>query len=457
MKDEGVQPDITTYKYLLDACAQQMLNVEARAVFDDMLAMGIQPDRQTFHSLLKSSAPVEQSELHRVLKLMDEWSIQPNEITYEIIITRLARVQRLELALQYLAQLGRAGLSPTLTTASAIITTAADLGFPRLALDLALAFEETSVRRLDGEVWVDVLISCAEALYADGTMTVWQKVVNEMHILPDEGCCIQVLHTAARHGLSDLALGVIEVLKKIEVVWSEHHIAPVIEALCQRNELKEAMIMLDFMRKNDIAPTIETASPILQAISKDTDAVDNAWGILEIIHEEGHTVDAVALNVVIQAAIALNDLQRAVGTYKASSKFGVKLNVDTFNLLLLGCIEARHRQLGDRLLSDMKEAGIKPDATTYERMVRLCLTQSMYEDAFFYLEEMKSLSMVPPLIVYEALVRKLFSVGDVRYKLALEELKECGYDVPKRLKSYIDSGGAHDGPSHKPKVEPVVL
>ncbi|KAI0663615.1 hypothetical protein C8Q70DRAFT_906868 [Cubamyces menziesii] len=455
MKKEGVQPDITTYRSLLEACAHQMLNDEARAVFEDMLAMGIQPDRQTFHSLLKSSAPVEQTELHRVLKLMEEWNIQPNEITYEIIITRFTQVRRLELALQYLAQLGRAGLSPTLNTASAVISAAADMGFPRLALDLALAFEETSIRRLDGEVWVDVLISCAEALYADGTVSAWRKVVDELHILPDEGCCIQVLHTAARYGLSDLALGVIEVLKKIEVAWSEHHLAPVIEASCQRNELKDAMIMLEFMRKNDIAPTLETATPILQLISKDTEAVDNAWGTLEIIHEEGHTVDVVALNVVIQAAIALHDLQRAVGTYKAGSKFGVQPNVDTFNLLLLGCIEARHRELGDRLLSDMKEAGIKPDATTYERMVRLCLTQSMYEDAFFYLEEMKSLNMVPPLVVYEALVRKLFSVGDVRYKLALEELKECGYDVPKRLKTYIDSGGAHDNPT--PKLEQVVL
>ena len=53
MKEEGVQPDITTYKHLLDACAQQKLNAEARAIFEDMLAMGVQPDRQIFHNLLK--------------------------------------------------------------------------------------------------------------------------------------------------------------------------------------------------------------------------------------------------------------------------------------------------------------------------------------------------------------------------------------------------------------------
>ncbi|KAI0645578.1 hypothetical protein C8Q79DRAFT_965250 [Trametes meyenii] len=459
MKDEGIKPDVTTYNRILDACAREVLYPEARAVLEDMLAVGVEPNRQTFHSLMKSLSSMELHDIPDILKTMERWSIRPNEITYEIIITRFTEAQRLELALEYLAKLAPAGLSPTLITASAIITTAASLGFSRLALDLAAAFEQTSVRRLDGEVWVDVLVSCAESLYAEGTLRTWRKVVHELNFLPDEGCCIQVLHTAARHGLSELALDVIGVLKSINIVWCEHHIAPVIEAMCHHQELKDALLMFDFMRKNDIAFTLETAEPIFDIISKDTDAVDNAWGELEVIHEEGHAIDVVALNVIIKAAISLHDLQRAVGTYKASTKLDVKPDVDTFNLLLLGCVEARHRELGDKLLSEMKEEGIRPDVTTYERMVRLCLTQSMYEDAFFYLEEMKSLGMVPPRIVYEALIRKLVTVGDTRYKLAVEELKECGYEVTPRLKSYIDSGGAHEGPASQQAAasEPVLL
>ena len=55
MKDEGITPDITTYNYLLQACAQLNLSLEARAVYDDMLSMGIQPNRQTFHYLMQVS------------------------------------------------------------------------------------------------------------------------------------------------------------------------------------------------------------------------------------------------------------------------------------------------------------------------------------------------------------------------------------------------------------------
>lgn len=251
----------------------------------------------------------------------------------------------------------------------------------------------------------------------------------------------------------------IETLKALNIVWREHHIAPVIEAMCHHGEIKEAFMMLDYMRRNDIEFTKETALPIVALVKKDVDAVDDAWGKLEVIREEGHNVDVVAFNVVVEGAVALKDLQRAVGTYKGAAQLGVTPNIDTYNILLRACVDARHRPLGDRLLSDMKEAGIKPDRTTYERMVRLCLTQSMYEDAFFYLEEMKSLGMVPPLIVYESIIRKLVTVGDTRYNIALEELKECGYEVSNRLQSFISSGGAHNGPKSDPAApaEAVVL
>lgn len=237
-----------------------------------------------------------------------------------------------------------------------------------------------------------------------------------------------------------------ETLNSINIVWGEHHLAPVVEAMCHHGEIKEAFMMLDYMRKNGISPTLQTASPILKLISVDTDAVDNAWGMLEIIREKGDAVDILAFNVVIQAAVALKDLQRAVGTYKAASQIGVKPDIDTYNLLLDACVGTRHRQLGDRLLSDMKEAGIKPDVVTYSRMVQLCLTQSTYEDAFFYLEEMKTLNIIPPMDVYEAIIRKLVSVGDTRWKIALDELKECGYQPSFRLLSFISSGGEHNGP-----------
>ena len=148
-----------------------------------------------------------------------------------------------------------------------------------------------------------------------------------------------------------------------------------------------------------------------------------------------------AFNCLIRASISLGDLQRAIGLYSSLSEFKVKPNVDTYNLLLGGCIATTHRELGDKLLLEMKEARVLPDPRTYERLIVLCLTQTNYEDAFFYLEEMKEQKMIPSLNIYESLIRKCVTMGDTRYQLAVEELKECGYKIHRSLQAFIDTGG----------------
>lgn len=276
---------------------------------------------------------------------------------------------------------------------------------------------------------------------ADGVLIAWEKTVKDEGLTPDEGCCLNCLHTAGRHGISSLGLDVLRVMQGMGVVWQEHHFAPVVESFCHEGNIREAFGLLELMRESDIPPAIETTYPIFNAIRTDADKVDDAFGILETMREEGKTVDVTALNVVIQACVALGDLQRALGVYKAAGDLGVTPSVDTYNFLLSACIGANHRELGDRLLAEMREAKIKPDVRTYERLVVLCLTQPTYEDAFFYLEDMKSAGLKPPQSIYEALIRRCVSVGDTRHKLAVEEMLEQGYEMPPMLEQFIASGG----------------
>ena len=262
-----------------------------------------------------------------------------------------------------------------------------------------------------------------------------------MRIPLDEGCCQAVLHTAGRNGLRDLALEAIRQLKSIGVAWKEHHFAPLVEAFCRAGDIREAFASLSLIRQHGVDPTLETAYPIFQAISESDEKVDAAWATLEDLKKEGRDIDVVAYNALIQGCVAIGDLQRALGTYKAASDLGVQPDIETYNLLLSACIAAQHRELGDRLLTEMRESNIKPNERTYERLIVLCLTQATYEDAFYYLEEMKSVKLRPTQAIYEAIIRKCVYVGDTRYKLAVEEMGEAGFVVSKWLQDFIDNGG----------------
>ena len=57
MKMQEVKPNILTYNCLIRACGRDALAMQAIAIFEDMLAVGLQPERETFHQLLKVCPP----------------------------------------------------------------------------------------------------------------------------------------------------------------------------------------------------------------------------------------------------------------------------------------------------------------------------------------------------------------------------------------------------------------
>lgn len=372
---------------------------------------------------------------------MELYRVSPNSRTYDLVISYYLEGGNFEVALCRLAEMNDLGFAPSLKIANMLIDSAIESGHVRLALDLAEAYEQSTVRRLDTDSWVKLLVGCAEHLYADGVQRCWDKVVTEMRVLLDEGLYLAVLHTAARHGMPTLAASAIQQLELLGVKLREHHLTPLLDAFIYNLQFKEAVRVLDLMRTSGIEPSMGTANSMIQVLRRDPEAIDTAYEALEELHKEEQPVDVVAANVIIEASRGLNDLQRAVGTYKALPNLGVKPNIDTFNSLLAACQQAKHLELGERLFAELQAEGLKANASIYSTYINLILTQADYENSFFYLEEMKAQGFKPPYSVYEAIVKKCVSVGDVRYKLAVEELEQVGYRVSSGLQSFISSGG----------------
>ncbi|KAG6876645.1 hypothetical protein C0992_012191 [Termitomyces sp. T32_za158] len=429
MKAHKIKPDITTYVALINAAASHRMWLDAWAIFDDMVAVGIKPNTDVFNRLIKAQNACTSDYLWQVLRKMDELQVTPDSTTFQYIIVRLTSVDNMELAIQFYHSMKTYEVVPDILTMKALVVHVARAGYPRLALDLITDFETRSLRRLDHTFFMPCLIASAEALYLDGVIKCWRQIVHVFNLFPGEGVCLGVLNTAARHGHPDLATDALRVLKSLNIDWQEHHFSPLIEAFCHQKQFQEAIRVLDIMRTEGIDPVPETASALLEALAS-TEAIDSVWDIADEMVREGRKVDIIVLQVLISASVKHGDLQRAIGAYKSLAEYGATADVVIFNSLLQGCVVASHRDLGNLLLDDMKAAQVKPDDKTYETFILLCLTQDDYEDAFFYLEEMKTAGFHPGYNVYSKIIRKCLTTDDFRYRVALKEMEEMGH-VPR--------------------------
>ncbi|KZW00270.1 hypothetical protein EXIGLDRAFT_667628 [Exidia glandulosa HHB12029] len=441
MKQEGLMPNRATYNSLLRVLARYCFYDEAMAFFEEMKDVDVSPDAETFMHLLHSARNKDERAVEFILDLIRQHGVDMDSgIFHELIVRHVLR-EELEMCLQRLDDMFAWQVSPLFETVEKVVVLAADKGNARIAYDLLSSYEANSTRRIGGFPWMNVLIACAQSLHEEGTLAAWDKVVKEHQVTPDEGTCNAVLLCAARYGHPDLAASVLEQLDVMGADKREHHFAALLEACAKGDLVKLALEVLTFMRRAGTKPTTLSATPLFDILKDDTDKADVAFNLLYDIHADGTKVDVTAMNVLVQAAVHQGDFGRAVGIYRAAPDWNVKPDAATFNIMLRGCLEQKNAEMAERVASEMQEHRVKPNTETFETLIEIALLPAQYEDAFYYLLEMKKAELVPSMHVYEQLIRKCILNADTRYELALEEMKEHGYEVRVGLQEFIDRKG----------------
>lgn len=341
-------------------------------------------------------------------------------------------------------------------------------------------------RRLPPSVWMSMLRACAEGGYLPGVELAWSKAVSQGLLSPDDGLLQLILALAAKEGSVHMAH---TCLRHVDPAFDltasasasttpqseqgskstrrmstpsrrmqlqEWHLAPLFEAQCSAHDYVGAMRALHAFHCRGIQITDRTTSRISTSIYPSKDFLQLAREALTLCATDAAvgTHKAIA-NAVLSAAVWLGDLAQALEIYRSMRTFHpfasppglttsgdrrelVRPNLDTFNSLLSGCIDAADYDTGVELLKDLNHLKLRPNAVTFERMIVLCLTQPNYDDAFGLIEEAKDKGIPPSRKSYEAVVRKCFREKDHRWESVLADMKDQGYRPNPRLLREIE-------------------
>lgn len=361
--------------------------------------------------------------------------------------------QSLEQLVVVLVEMLQHNMVPSTGLMSRFVQLACQWGYPRLALQVVQRVESMhGGSKASTQSWVQILTASADCQFLEGVEAGWAHVIANKAYTPDEGLILAVLAVAGRWGRTDLATSALGMLPAIKVKPQEHHFAPLLEAFCNEGRVPEALKLLAQMRAAGIAPVVRTTQPIIKILNS-ADVIDQAFYYLEDTAKAGEPVDVAALNALIAASVATGDLQRARATQLAASDLGVTPDLETYNLVLRGCVAAAHRALGDSVLSELQGAGFHANAETYIALIKLCLTQNPYEDAFYYLEKMKADGFKPPASLYIDLAFKCAKNNDKRWRLVVEEAQTLGYKMPASFDRLREAKERGEKRAFRPRAE----
>ncbi|KZS93904.1 hypothetical protein SISNIDRAFT_410423 [Sistotremastrum niveocremeum HHB9708] len=442
MKQGQSSPPRSLHNDLIHVCAVVGLPTEARAFLQDMQMMGEEPDTQTFDSLLHAERFSDTRVLYEVVDMMRKTNTGTDDRIFHHIIKRNAFQGQVEMCLQLLSIMETMKIEPSASTVHHVIKVMVNNELPRLAWEVALAFEDAGSRRLQTESWLNCLEACADSLFLEGTLSCWQKLTKDRGVVLHEGLYLKVLNTASRHAQPTFAFEVLDSMEALGIALDEHHFSPLLEACCKDGQLVEAFTALELIAsKGLLESSSEISRPLLDFVAAGSNSVDDAWDIFEQLHRDGHGVSVTSFNLLIEASVRINDLPRALGIFQAADTLDITPNIETYHALLSGVVRAGHHELGRELVQEMQAAAMAFTSKTYRLLISLSLHRDNYEEVFFLLEEMKRKGFRPGVGVYEEIIGKCVVKNDARWRLAVSEAKQQGYKLSDSLQALINAGG----------------
>ena len=110
---------------------------------------------------------------------------------------------------------------------------------------------------------------------------------------------------------------------------------------------------------------------IASRVFSSVEDVDNAYFELEKRMKDGEDLPDEAIAIIIAGCGKQGSLERAYDTFDVLEELGFTKSIRSFNALLSACVDLKERNNAENVLSDLREAGLQPDQSTFHLLVRL--------------------------------------------------------------------------------------
>ncbi|XP_049427617.1 pentatricopeptide repeat-containing protein 1, mitochondrial [Epinephelus fuscoguttatus] len=421
MKKRGLDPTDATYTALFNACAEspfKQAGLQQALKLEQELRRKNHPlSTITYHALLKTHAITNhlQACIHTLREMLQNGHAVTRETFHYLLMGCLKDKEAgFRLALQVWRQMLRSGITPDSNDYNLLLRTARDCGIGDVALTTSVLLQPDRKYERDRASHVKSESGCKDVVDID-------LLERQLFIQPDPGSASQ---QGSRHGEEE-PYSRPESSHLVPVRQTETITLPVDLAsesaspnLLDIFEGKSSGVVslgtvdgptdrlaliggaegfLEKMAANKLSPDLKTMTLLADTMEPSHQSLQM---LLKVAKQHKVKLDVAFFNSVIRKAAKAGDLEEAKSVLSVMRQRNVNVDAQTFGSLAFGC---EQQQDGLQLLTDMEEAGFKPNIQVFSALIGRATRRLDYVYLKTLLKSMRSMGVWPN----EVIIRQL--------------------------------------------------
>ncbi|XP_028778014.1 pentatricopeptide repeat-containing protein At5g28460 [Neltuma alba] len=431
LSEHGVFPDTIKLTHLITKLCQKQKTWLAWDLLHDVMKMGGAVEATSCNALLTGlGKDRDVKKMNDLLAKMKEMDIQPNVITFGILINRLCKSRRIDDALKVLEEMrGKGGskgmnVEPDVVIFNTLIDGLCKVG--RLDESLSLLEQMKNDCRPNTITYNCLIDGFCKASNLDKAHELFDQM-NKEGVIPNVVTLNTLIDGMCRHGRISSAVEFFNEMRRKGIKGNSVTYTSLISAFCHVNNIDKAVQYFDMMLSSGCSPDVIVFYSLISGLSL-AGRMDDATFVVSKLKEAGFGLDLCCYNVLISGFCKKKKLERVYEMLQEMERTGVKPDIYTYNTLISFLGKNGDFKTACEMLRKMKEEGLFPSVVTYGAVIHAYCLHGNVDEAMKMFREMSSALKVPPnTVIYNILIDSLCKIKDVESALFLmDDMKVKG-------------------------------
>ncbi|XVF33255.1 hypothetical protein REPUB_Repub17cG0153200 [Reevesia pubescens] len=392
------------------------------------------------HELLRLRAPLEAppfnslltglgrsgdfTRMNTVLAEMKETDIQPDIVTFGILINQLCKLRRVDEAMEVLNKMdeesGSDGVSieADVIIYNTLIDGLCKVGKQEEGLHLMERMKSTKGLAPDRATYNCLIDGFCKVGEIERGKQLFDQM-NEEGTSPNVISLNILVDGMCRHGRINSALEFFNDMQGKGLMGNVVTYTTLITAFCDVDNIGKAFDLFDQMLRSGCSADAIVYYSLISGFCK-AGRMDDASNVLSKLKEAGYCLDTVCYNALISGCCKKNKLDKAYEIIKEMEETEMKPDSVTYNTLIAYFCKAGDFALACKMMKQMIKVGLVPTIATYGALIHAYCLNGKINEAMKLFNDMSSISKIlPNTIIYNILIESLCKNNDVKGALHL--------------------------------------